>query len=300
MRRIDRTVSLPYWDSTLDNEMGNPANTILFSTEFLGNGFGVVTTGPFANWTTSEGQLRRNINGGSRLVSRNFINLIMTRCRTRQIARPTATATYDLELEHGGPHVWVGGQMRGINTAAHDPIFFLHHAFIDNIWERFRVRQSTVCSPRINPSTDYPPATGEHAQTRSMDGLPGYRNIDGYRNYWTTTWYRYEPALSCPSCGTTPYITCNTARNVCVSTERRLVAQEGAIAGGRLAFSPAETATSVSAAEAKALDERLTVGPVFDAPPAEPRTQRAQLARIAEVARRAGNANPEDDTIVIG
>ncbi|KAH3776237.1 hypothetical protein DPMN_177657 [Dreissena polymorpha] len=284
MRRIDRTVSLPYWDSTLDFEMDNPANTILFSTEFLGNGFGFVTTGPFANWTTSEGQLRRNIGGASRLMTRNAINLILTRCRTSQISRPTATATYELELEHGGPHLWVGGQMRGLNTAAHDPIFFLHHAFIDNIWERFRVRQSSVCRPRRNPSRDYPPATGQHAQNRSMDGLPGYINIDGFRNYWTTTWYRYEPALSCPSCGASPYITCNTARNVCVSTARSVSLQDGSM-GARLSLSPVETATSNNAAEARALDERLSVGPVFDAPPDEPRSQRAELASMAEAAR---------------
>ncbi|KAH3776240.1 hypothetical protein DPMN_177660 [Dreissena polymorpha] len=288
MRRIDRTVSLPYWDSTLDFEMDNPANTILFSTEFLGNGYGFVTTGPFANWTTSQGQLRRNIAGGSRLMTRNAINLILTRCRTRQISRPTATATYDLELEHGGPHVWVGGQMQGLNTAAHDPIFFLHHAFIDNIWERFRVRQSSACG--VNPSIDYPSATGQHAPNRIMDGIPEYRNIDGYSNYWTTNWFNYEPALSCPSCGASPYIRCNTARNVCVSIARTLVPQEGALVGGTLAFSPAETASSIDAVEARELEAILDVGPVFAAPPAEPRTQRGQMARMAEAAR-LGNAS---------
>ncbi|KAH3750983.1 hypothetical protein DPMN_185523 [Dreissena polymorpha] len=45
MREIDNTVSLPYWDSTLDSEMEYPNRTILFSPEFLGNGRGLVTYG---------------------------------------------------------------------------------------------------------------------------------------------------------------------------------------------------------------------------------------------------------------
>mgnify|MGYP002652424430 CR=1 FL=1 len=39
---------------------------------------------------------------------------------------------------HGAVHVQVGGDMGGFNTAALDPIFWLHHANIDRIWEVWR------------------------------------------------------------------------------------------------------------------------------------------------------------------
>ncbi|KAH3768539.1 hypothetical protein DPMN_169754 [Dreissena polymorpha] len=63
IRKIDKKLSLPYWDSTLDFDMENPANTIMFAPEFLGDGYGLVTTGPFANWATPIGKLERNIGG---------------------------------------------------------------------------------------------------------------------------------------------------------------------------------------------------------------------------------------------
>ncbi|KAH3689147.1 hypothetical protein DPMN_053108 [Dreissena polymorpha] len=129
----------------------------------------------------------------------------MTRCRTRDITSPTALPQFNLEFFNGGPHNWVGGQMSGLNTVAHDPVFFLHHAFVDFIWELFRNHQFFDC--RVDPSSDYPEVTGEHHSTRAMDGLPGYRNIDGYRSYWTQNWYRYEHSPTCPVCNS-PYLTC--------------------------------------------------------------------------------------------
>ena len=39
-----------------------------------------------------------------------------------------------LENPHGGLHVWVGGDMGSVPTAAYDPVFWLHHANVDRIW----------------------------------------------------------------------------------------------------------------------------------------------------------------------
>jgi len=112
--------------------MENPVNTIIFSPPFLGNGDRFVTTGPFANWQLPnlEPLSTRNIGTRSTLFSKVIINTILTRCRTIEISAPTAQVQFDLDRAHGGPHNWVGGHMEGLNTAAHDPVFSLHHAFI--------------------------------------------------------------------------------------------------------------------------------------------------------------------------
>jgi tyrosinase len=39
-----------------------------------------------------------------------------------------------LERVHNGVHVWVGGTMYLLETAAADPLFWMHHANIDRLW----------------------------------------------------------------------------------------------------------------------------------------------------------------------
>lgn len=39
---------------------------------------------------------------------------------------------------HGLSHVWVGGFMFVIRVSPNDPTFYMHHAFLDYIWEQFR------------------------------------------------------------------------------------------------------------------------------------------------------------------
>ncbi|KAL3860839.1 hypothetical protein ACJMK2_010903 [Sinanodonta woodiana] len=266
MRRINRNVSLPYWDSTMDFDMTNPSESILWSSRFLGNGDGVVTSGPFANWDAGGAPLTRNIGGTSRLFSKQDINNILSRCRTREISERTALPQYSVEFIHGGPHNWVGGQMSGLNTAAFEPTFFLLHAFVDYIWELFRIRQRQLCN--VNPSVDYPTATNLHASNRAMDGLRGYRNIDGYADYWTQLWYNYESSPSCsrsnPSCRS-PYLLCDQVRYVCVSRKREAI---GDVPSGFLA--------AESSAKSRMQEVMIDVGPRFSAPPSDGRSADVQ------------------------
>lgn len=40
----------------------------------------------------------------------------------------------NLENPHNGLHVWMGGDMASVPTAAYDPVFWLHHALVDRVW----------------------------------------------------------------------------------------------------------------------------------------------------------------------
>ena len=286
-------MALPYWDSSLDFDLANPVDSMIWSPEFLGNGDGFVTTGPFANWQTPSGPLTRNIGGSSRLISKEVIATILTRCMTAEISEPTAEMRYNLELAHGGPHVWVGGQMAGLNTAAHDPVFFLHHAFIDYIWEQFRRRQSMFC--RVNPETDYPMAIGQHAADRPMDGFQRYRAIDGYMSFWTRFWFDYEQSPWCsfwrPFCST-PYLRCDMRRQRCVALPRATAAGTGAATEGRLGIGPLTALASANARVATATRGRaqesvINVGQRFRAPPSDGRTNGGIQAAIRGIQRPA-------------
>jgi hypothetical protein len=53
-RRVDTSVSLPYWDSVMDSYLPTPAESIIWTDDFMGNTQGAVTSGPFSGWRTIE------------------------------------------------------------------------------------------------------------------------------------------------------------------------------------------------------------------------------------------------------
>ena len=187
-------------------------------------------SGPFANWTqiNPETVFHRNVGYGS-LYTWEEITEILRRRRNAQILRPTYEHSADFEGFHGGPHMHVGGSMSRLNTAARDPIFYMHHAFVDMLWQEFRNRQ---IRRGVNPATDYPfNATDRRFRPQHAPGATmgffrrnvfevRFRQIDGYSMFFDR-YIRYAPIPSCTrfrtDCGS-PYLFCETnGRPRCVS-----------------------------------------------------------------------------------
>ena len=93
---------------------------------------------------------------------------------------------------HNAVHIYMGGHMRVVPSASNDPIFFLHHANIDRIFEAW-LRRFNGNLP------DYMPVSGEHPGHNHQDYLvpffPLKTNADLYKvsselgfTYDTTTW----------------------------------------------------------------------------------------------------------------
>ncbi|MFF3345100.1 tyrosinase family protein [Streptomyces sp. NPDC002779] len=186
LRRVDPSVTLPYWDWTKDRS----AASAPWTADLLG-GTGrrsdrQVMTGPFAyaegNWT-----LRENVTDGK------FLTRDLGRVRD-PIALPTksdlewalADPVYDAppwdstvrkgfrnKLEgwgqgrgpvawrnHNRVHRWVGGDMVG-GASVNDPVFWLHHAFVDLCWTRWQRRHRVH---RYLPAK--PPAIGDGQRGR--------------------------------------------------------------------------------------------------------------------------------------
>ncbi|KAF8371221.1 tyr-6 [Pristionchus pacificus] len=216
---------LPYWDSTLDQGLPRPADSVLWSDELLGNGNGYVKTGPFKDWETnvlmplSEVPVKRlyRSTGGrpnDRLLSPRDIEWIESRGNYSDL-----TFCHDKTFEsmHGLSHVWVGGFMFVIRVSPNDPSFYMHHAFVDSLWERFRQKQQT----RDQRESEYAKKTCSKLQQLDAQMKPfGITNRDGLSNRYTDEWYEYEPIRHCssdrPNCDST-YLFCDEKQWVCRS-----------------------------------------------------------------------------------
>ncbi|KAH7552005.1 hypothetical protein BM1_08867 [Bipolaris maydis] len=108
----------PWWDETRDagNFMGSPP--LDPDTGFGGNGTdpdGCVMNGPFANTTLHIGP------GQKQEKCHNLTNYL-------DFWKDTGFTTL------GAGHSGIGGVMEDIDASPGDPLFYLHHAFIDRLW----------------------------------------------------------------------------------------------------------------------------------------------------------------------
>ncbi|KPI17699.1 Monophenol monooxygenase [Actinobacteria bacterium OK074] len=167
LRRVDDSVTVPYWDWTRDRS----TRSTPWGEDLLGGDGRAsdhrVTTGPFA-YATGNWTIRESVTDADYLM-REFGR------PQAPIALPTAAdlddalseRTYDVapwdststkgfrnKLEgwgtgagsaswrtHNRVHRWVGGHMLG-GASVNDPVFFLHHAFVDLQWTRWQQRHA--------------------------------------------------------------------------------------------------------------------------------------------------------------
>lgn len=228
MRVHIHDAALAYWGSTLDQPIRFPEDSVLWTSSLLGNANGAVYTGPFAFWQSipkcvSVGQsLTRNWQScpdkSTFLFSDRDIDYVLNKTSFAHIVPKIDTKFED---DHGAVHVCVGGHMGSLLCSPSDPIFFLHHTFIDSVWEEFRnTRQLT------NIEDDYPtPADGDiggegHGPYDFMEPFVPLYNIHGISDHYTRYYYEYEPrpkhcqwSEDCES----DYLWCDTSRGRCLT-----------------------------------------------------------------------------------
>jgi tyrosinase len=166
LQRVDAGVTLPYWNWTIDNA---PTSSIWDPTFLGGNGRpsdGQVTTGPFA---FSAGNWALVFDGPA--LRRRFGMSAPSLPTPADVAGALGETVYDvapfdrfsasgfrnrLEGWISGPqlhnlvHVWVGGSM-GPMSSPNDPVFFLHHCFVDKLWADWQA---------LHPGAGYLPVAG--------------------------------------------------------------------------------------------------------------------------------------------
>ncbi len=157
LQQIDPGVTVPYWDWTRDSR--RLAAAPFWSPSLLGgNGtggrHGVIRDGRFADWIPqySAQGFRR---GGRRYgLARDWLDAtgLGTGDTARQIARVLRRAdSYEALRDgledgaHNTVHGLIGGDrgdMNDIEFSPNDPVFWMHHAFVDKLWADWQNRAS--------------------------------------------------------------------------------------------------------------------------------------------------------------
>ena len=207
LRAIDSSISIPYWDWTADAAMPDPSASPIWDEDFLGgNGIEAddwrVASGPFAfskgNWPIPEGHdgpalLRQFGVWTPTLPTTEDLTLALreTFYDTPNFNSSPFTIGFRNRLEgwvtqrgdsrvrtagsqlHNRVHVWVGGSMLPM-TSPNDPVFFLHHSFVDKVWADWQALQrenNPDASPHFAPE----------------EGGPAGHNIDDQLKPWERT-----------------------------------------------------------------------------------------------------------------
>lgn len=144
-------ITLPYWNWQLTGK-DNP-----FTQAFLGgNGDNTqeqrVTGGPFSRehsqfnvavWDNEPGNtgIRRNLGAEGSLPSPELV--IATLNRTPYWSLENGWENFSESDLHNPVHAWIGGDM-DTASSPNDPVFFLHHCYLDLLWERWRLQHPNV------------------------------------------------------------------------------------------------------------------------------------------------------------
>lgn len=228
----DPNMGVPYWDSTLDAELPEPTDSMMFTDIFLGetNDEGLVVTGPYANWTSMEGRccILREIgsNPAGELLSNARVDWIVNNPDINMVlgsTMPLTTCPIEspldarmLEYSHDYVHFFIAGDMGKSHSSSNDVIFLYHHSMVDLIYEHWRQKMQS----RTERERDYPPSDERcfppwHNIDSIMPMLHPLTNREALSNGYTDEMYEFAPRPTCsrtsPSCGS-KYLFCHTPK----------------------------------------------------------------------------------------
>lgn len=193
LRSVDSSIDLPYWDWTEDAAMSDPTTAPIWSEGFMG-GNGVesddwrVASGPFAN---SAGNWPIPPDHDGPALRRQFGQMLPSLPTKEDLALALAERFYDTPSYNNSPftlgfrnrlegwitqrgdsrvktpgsqlhnrvHLWVGGSMAPMSSP-NDPVFFLHHCFVDKVWADWQEKQRNErpeAAPHYAPEQEGPP-----------------------------------------------------------------------------------------------------------------------------------------------
>ncbi|KAF2187156.1 Di-copper centre-containing protein, partial [Zopfia rhizophila CBS 207.26] len=183
------TAGQPYWDESLD--AGNFSRSIVLDPEtgFGGDGIGTdrcIKDGPFKDYvnaigpgrTISDHCIDRRVDDcTSQLADRKYVDECM-QMRNFSTLWPCIESA-----PHSAGHGGIGGEaspssMLNVFSSPGDPLFYLHHTYLDKLWWEWQVkdfptRLTDIAGPNVGQFPFIPGDLGFVEKVVSVDGDPG-------------------------------------------------------------------------------------------------------------------------------
>jgi len=136
---------LPWWDETKD--AGNFANSGLFTDQYFGalppatNGGACVVDGAFGGTTLNIGPGSTNRphclqRAGNDTITVDINQSFVDTCSS--ITDYAAMEECNEKGPHGLGHNGIGAVMAEVSASPGDPVFFMHHSFVDHMWRQWQ------------------------------------------------------------------------------------------------------------------------------------------------------------------
>lgn len=210
LQAINSAITIPYWNWTIDAALVDPKASEVWADDLMGGdgdpaNENRVSTGPFAyatgNWPIPDPH-------GGPALQRQFATIVPTLPTADDVklamdevlfdTPPFSSSPFvvgfrnriegwitqrgDSRVKHPGSqlhnrvHLWVGGSMVPM-TSPNDPVFFLHHCFIDKLWADWQQASEALWQQQGYPGSapQYNPVSG---------GAPGH-NLDDVLRPWS-------------------------------------------------------------------------------------------------------------------
>lgn len=169
----DCSMTFPFWDWSMD--VATFKTSEIWSDEYMGNAQGCVVSGLPGGWEypykTKKPCVERKVEFRNSLPDSRKIALFIQ--DTPQFDK----FVKNLELTHNGAHAAIGGNMAGKvgKASPSDPMFYLHHAFIDAIYFKWQQINDDTSAALLRD--DLVPMIGKYNQGLDCVYLPVHRSF---------------------------------------------------------------------------------------------------------------------------
>ncbi len=148
LKNIDPTINLPYWDWTSSRSTSTSSGQI-WASNFLGQ---------FNNaWG-----LNRSLGQADTLPTSTEVNNLKSETNWGRFSYLfEGDPSRNINSIHAKPHSWVGGIM-GQGGSPGDPVFYLHHAMVDKIWQEWIEARGHTSNTNLHGKTSMPRYDGSN------------------------------------------------------------------------------------------------------------------------------------------